>query len=136
MGIRMALRVMPSHILTIIDIKNAFNAIWRAAVIERHQSYKTLRRTVPYWRVKLGPRSPIWAEVNTLWGVDGLRQGSPSSGFAFALTIRPWVREAVRRVAANGGCTKFGIDDGYMVGPKEVIFQYLAEFVKGIREST
>ena len=34
------------------------------------------------------------------------------------------------------GCTRFGMDDGYMVGPIEVVFKVLAEFAKGIREGT
>jgi len=48
MGIRMILHVTPNNILISIDLKNAYNAIWRAAVIERHYTHKTPRRTIPY----------------------------------------------------------------------------------------
>jgi len=96
----------------------------------------TLRRTVPYWRAKLGPRAPIWAEDNTLWRDDGLQHGSPSKGLAFALTMQPWVKAADKKLAAIGGCARFGMDDGYMIGLREAIFQVLPDFANGIREST
>ena len=112
MGIRMTLHVKPYIILMSIDLRNAYNAIWREAVVERHRGHMTLKRTVPYWRAKLRPRSPIWADDITLWGDDGLHQGSPSSGSAFALTIQPWVREADKKLTAAGGCARLGMDDG------------------------
>ena len=31
-----------------------------------------------------------------------------------------------------GGCARFGMDDGYLVGPKEIIFEVLAEFAEGL----
>jgi len=33
----------------------------------------------------------------------------------------------------GGGYARFGMDDGYLVGPKKVIFDVLAEFAEGIR---
>ena len=58
-GIRMTLHVKGDHILINIDLRNAYNAMWRSAVMERHKGHKTLRRAVPYWRAKLGPWAPI-----------------------------------------------------------------------------
>jgi hypothetical protein len=84
----------------------------------------------------MGPRLPIWTENNTMWGDDGHRQGSPSSGSAFALTIQPWVKEADKKLAAVGGCARFNMDDGYMIGPRETVFRVLLEFANGIQEST
>ena len=119
MGIRMTLHMRPGHILISIDLKNAYNTMWRAAIPEIHSAHMTLRRTVPYWRAKLGPKSPTWAVDPTLWCDDGFQQGSPSSGPAFALTIQPWVRIADRRLVEVMGCAGFGMDDGYLVGPIE-----------------
>ena len=73
MGIRITMHIRPEHILVIIDIRNAYNTMRRAAILERHKVHKTLRRAVPYWRAKLEPRSSIWAEDSTLWGDDGLQ---------------------------------------------------------------
>jgi hypothetical protein len=59
MGIRMTLHVIPYNILINIDLRNAYNAIWREAVIERHIGHMTPKRTVQHWRAKLEPSSPI-----------------------------------------------------------------------------
>jgi hypothetical protein len=78
MGIRMTLHGKPDGILITIDMENAYNAIWSEAVIERDRGHRMPKCTVPYWRAKLGPRSPIWADYNTLYGHDGPQHGSPS----------------------------------------------------------
>ena len=33
-----------------------------------------------------------------------------------------------------GRCARFGMDEGYLIGPPEVVFEVLAEFATGIRE--
>jgi hypothetical protein len=104
MWIKMTLHIKPDHILVNIDIRNAYNTMRRASIMERHIGHMTLRKAVPYWRAKLGPRSPIWAEDTTMWGDDGLQQGLPTSGHAFAFTIHPFVREADMKLEAAKGC--------------------------------
>ena len=37
-------------------------------------------------------------------------------------------------MAELGGCARFGMDDGYMIGPPEVVLHVLAEFAAGIRD--
>jgi hypothetical protein len=64
--------------------------------------------------------------------VEGLVQGSPTSSSGFSYTIHDKVKEADKRLAEFGGCARFGIDDGYLIGPKEIIFEVLAEFAEGI----
>jgi len=44
------------------------------------------------------------------------------------------VREVDRKLTAAGGCARFGMDEGYVVGPREMVFRMLAEFAKGIKE--
>jgi hypothetical protein len=36
-------------------------------------------------------------------------------------------------LAEYEGCARFGMDDGYLIGPKEVIFDVLVEFAEGIQ---
>jgi hypothetical protein len=43
---------------------------------------------------------------------------------------------ADRRLAEVGGCARFGMDDGYLVVPREVIFKVLEKFANGIKEGT
>ena len=33
-------------------------------------------------------------------------------------------------------CAMFGMDDGYMVGPKELIFEVVRQFANGVKEDT
>jgi len=80
MGIKMTLHIKPDYVLIGIDIRSAYNTMRRAAILERHRGHMTMRRAVPYWRAKLGTRSPIWAEDTTMWGDDGLQHRSPTSG--------------------------------------------------------
>jgi len=65
---------------------------------------------------------------------EGLVRGSPISSSGFSFTIHNRVKEADRRLMELGGCARFGMDDGYMIGPPEVVFKVLAEFAAGIRE--
>ena len=46
------------------------------------------------------------------------------------------MKEADRKLAAVGGCARFGMDDGNMIGPRETVFRVLIDFAKGIKEST
>ena len=48
MRIMMTLHMRPDHILINIDLKNAYNSMWRAAILESHVAHMTLRKTVPY----------------------------------------------------------------------------------------
>ncbi len=64
--------------------------------------------------------------------MEGLVQGSPKSSSGFSFTIHDKVKEADRRLAEYGGCVRFGMDDGYLIGPKEIIFTVLAEFATGL----
>jgi hypothetical protein len=48
MGIRITLHLMPDHILVSIDIRNAYNTMRRADILERQRGHMTLRRAVPY----------------------------------------------------------------------------------------
>jgi hypothetical protein len=44
------------------------------------------------------------------------------------------VKEADRRLVQVGRCARFGMDDGYMIVPPEVVFEVLAEFAARIKE--
>ncbi len=54
-----------------------------------------------------------------------------ASGFSF--TIDNVMKEADAKLAALGGCARFGMNDGYLVGPPEIVFEVLAEFDRGLK---
>ncbi len=39
-------------------------------------------------------------------------------------------------MTAVGGCASFGMDDGYLVGPPEIVFEVLAEFARGLKKES
>jgi hypothetical protein len=118
-----------------IDIINAYNEINRAAVVDAHMRHTHFVRWVPFWTSKLGPTSKLWAGKDYMEHHEGLVQGSPISSSGFSFTIHNKVKEADMRMVELGGCARFGMDDGYMIGPPEVVFQVLAEFAVGIKEN-
>ena len=85
-------------------------------------------------RSKLGPTSKPWAGVYYMEHHEDLVQGSPISSSGFSFTIHDKVKEADMRLVELGGCARFGTDDGYMIGPPELVFEVLAEFAAGIQE--
>ena len=58
--------------------------------------------------------------------MEGLVKGSSTSSSGFSY-------EAYMKLAEYGGRARFGMDGGYLIGPKEVIFVVLAEFAEGIQ---
>ncbi len=120
--LRMALHLHADFIIISIDMVNAYNEIKRAAVMAAHMRHTYLRKMVPLWRAKLGPTSKFWAGKDSMEHHEGLVQGSPISSSGFSFTIDGKVKEADVRLASRGGCARFGMDDGYMVGPPEVVF--------------
>ena len=133
MGLRMVLHFRGGFILISIDIINAYNEIKRQAVVDAHMRHASFRKWVPYWTAKLGPTSTLGGGEDYMENHEGLVQGSPISSSGFSFTIHNRVKEADRQLARTGGCARFGTDDGYMIGPKEVVFNVLAEFAAGIK---
>ena len=56
----------------------------------------------------------------------------PISSSSFSFTIHDKVKETGMRLVELGGCARFGMDDGYMIGPPELVLRVLAEFKAGI----
>jgi hypothetical protein len=125
MGLEMIIGMKKDFILIIVDIANAFCEVMRASVIERHMEHNKFRGMVPYWRAKLGPTTTLWAGTYTMEYSEGLVHGSSTSSSGFSYTIHEDVKRAISRLVECGGCARFGMDDGYIFGPKEVVFEVL-----------
>jgi len=122
MGLRMVLHKRSDFIILGVDITDAYCEVMRASVIERHMQQEKMKGMVPYWRAKLGPVAKLWAGQDTMENNDGLQQRSPTSSSGFSFKIHEKVKEVDMRLVEHGGCARFGMDDGYMMGPKEVVF--------------
>ena len=64
---------------------------------------------------------------------EGLVQGSPISSSGFSFTIDGVVKNADEKLAVVGGCAILGMDDGYLVGPPEIVFEVLAKFARDLK---
>jgi hypothetical protein len=73
------LSLLGGWIVITIHLRNAFDEIWRAEILERHRSHQRLKELVAYWGAKLGPKAILWAGKNEVEGDEGLQQGMPSS---------------------------------------------------------
>jgi hypothetical protein len=78
----------------------------------------------------------MWAKDNVIYHDYGPLQGGPISSSVFSFTIHPAVVEADAKLATTRGCARFGLDDGYFVGPRDIIFTVLSRFAKRIRSKT
>ena len=121
-------------ILVSVDTSIAFCEVMRTSVIERHVGHERFREMRPYWRAKFGPTANLWAGKGCMECNEGLVQGSPTSSSGFSYTIHENAKKVDRMLVECGGCARFGMDDGYMIGPKEIVFHVLEDFAQTIRE--
>ena len=84
----------------------------------------------------MGHTALLWAGKDTMEYNEGLVHGSPTSSSGLSYTIHEDAKRADVRLVECGGCARFGMDDGYMIGLKEVVFEVLSEFAKAIEEKT
>ena len=72
-----------------------------------------------------------------LWGEsgEGTTQGDTASSPYFCVAWHPWVRELDSTLAQVGGLARFGMDDGYTVGPPNILFPALSKFAADIRDN-
>ena len=70
------------------------------------------------------------------WGEagQGLAQGDPKAGFMYCIACHEEVKSLDRDLAAAGGKAVFGNDDGYAIGPPEVVFPAIDKFASEVKE--
>lgn len=135
-SVRMTLEKNPSFICVKLDFKNAFNEISRARVVEALEEEESLRHLAQFAGILLAPVSGL-ESGGEFWGEaqEGTTQGDPLSGPFFCVSIHKEVRKADYSLQNSGGMVRCGWDDGYFLGPKEVVFQALNEFSMEVHRS-
>ena len=118
-----------------MDLKNAFNAVARAAIIESLQAEPSLKHLSWLAAVVLAPVTGL-ESLGEKWGdcEEGGTQGDPLTGFLFGVAIQPYVRELDAALTGVGGMARFGCDDGYALGPPDIVFPALERFATSLRE--
>ena len=67
-------------------------------------------------------------------GRGRLAQGYPEAGFMYCVACHEEVKGLDRDLAAAGGKVVFGNDDGYAIGPPEVVFPAIDKFASEVKE--
>ena len=145
-GIRVALEFDPTLVVVKLDLRNAYNACRRSAVLRRMRSSRALAHAVPFLHAMLCTESMliVGEEQRRLFDHEpgrrgdsstGVRQGSASSSATFCLAIHPEVVALDRELRPWGGFARFLMDDGYAVGPAHVVFPAVERFMTRVGDA-
>ena len=135
MSVRSLIELKREFVVFKLDLTNAFNENARAAVIESLESEPTLKHLAWFAATVLAPYSGLetggrkWGETG-----EGGTQGGPELSSFFCVDIQSAVRRLDERCRGAGGMAKFVMDDGYAVGPAEVILDAVRRFGEEVRE--
>ena len=127
--VRMMTEAHPHWPCVPIDFRNAHNEISRCAMVEACEAAPSLQHLALHMAASLASHHRLEASGEE-WGEaeEGHTQGDPEASGGFAVALHPAVKELHRSLAAVGGLAVFGNDDGYAIGPPEVLFRELERF--------
>ena len=128
-SVRMLSEANEDFIVIKMDIKNAFNSVSRARVLEVMEQEESLRHLVWHAAQTLAPPCTL-ESGGRRWGeaCEGTTQGDPESSDYFSIAWHPQVRELDSTLARVGGAAKAGMDDLYAVRPAEIVFPAVEKF--------
>jgi len=126
----------PDHVLLSLDARNAFNSPHRLDVVMAMLSMQACRRLATVFHATHAPKSKIRGIRRR--SERGVRQGSPLGPLAFCCAIHEDVKWAAAQMEEADGACFFYMDDGYLLGPVEVVSRVARELkarleVKGIQ---
>ena len=118
-----------------LDMKNAHNEASRAAILKALGKDPSLHHLVWHTATVLTPCTKLESH-GKIWGEagEGLTQGDPEASAWFCIGWQDEVEEQDAVVSMVGGTARFGNDDGYVLGPREIVFPALLEFARRVRE--
>ena len=138
-GARLLLEWHPDWVILKLDLRNAYNEVKRARVLERLAATERLRDLVPLFHATHKHNSRVVLAAPGLPTADftsaeGVQQGDGLSSGNFCVAIHPEVCELDAALAPVGGCAKFDMDDGYAIGPAELVFPAVHQFAAAIED--
>ena len=115
-------------------MRNAYNEIKRAKVLQRLNAQPHLQALVPvYWATYETESDIYWPrqrglERSDFPSAEGMQQGDPFASAGFCVGIHPEVLDLDGELQVVGGFAKFDMDDGYAVGPADHVFPAVTRF--------
>jgi hypothetical protein len=122
-------------VLIKLDLKNAYNAAERAAILKAIQANPATRKWAPYFHQSLSIKAKMLG-LGATEAENGLFQGGPESTFAFTTVIQDDVVNLNKAVQKAGGVALFMADDGYVAGPLKESFDAVLKFKKDLYKRT
>ena len=116
----------PDHVLLKLDFTNAFNTVWRSAILKACRENEKWRHLYRFFWATLSPMAlTMGIRVRSR---EGVQQGDPSGPAGFCMALHPcaaWAHQELRKV---GGMALFDMDDGYLMGPLTDVMRVTAQF--------
>ena len=134
--VRMTLEANPDFICVALDMCNAHNEVSRKSVVKGLERQTSLRHMAQHVATCLCPSHRL-ESGGEAWGVaeEGLTQGDPEAGFSYCVACHEEVKELDQKLAESGGKAVFGNDDGYALGPAEIVFDAVARFQNYVKRN-
>ena len=133
--IKAMLEANPEFVVAKLDIKNFFNEMDRATMLDVVGRVPALRSIVPALYAELATDSPIhlgevgWADFDSQ---EGGQQGQPVMPAVAGLYLRRHLKDVSAVVAPAGGMAAGQMDDCYIVGPADEVHRAIGVFKRGI----
>ena len=134
-GIRMLLEYRQDFVCVKLDCRNAFNCCSRARLLKVYSDEPSISHLACNAAINLAfntvleDRGSKWGE-----GAEGFSQGGPKSSPEFCVSWHEYVKFLDAAVSPGGGMARFIMDDGYCVGPAELVFAAILRFETDIKE--
>ena len=134
-SVRMLLEQRRDFCAVKLDIRNAHNEVSRSSIIEALDKNSSLRHLAYHVATCLAAPTSLEAG-GVIWGEtgEGHSQGDPEASGCFCVAWHQEVIDLDRKISAAGGMARFGNDDGYAIGPAEVLFPAIADFAREVKE--
>lgn len=132
------LEANPSWVIVKINVKNAYNEMKRAKVLQCQNENHHLRPIVPLIWATYRPRADIALATPGLpfadsFSEEGMQQGDGCAIAGLCLSIHQEVRQLDAELSEASGAARFDMDEGYAVGPRDVVIS-LERFRLAVRE--
>ena len=115
-----------THVLLKLDFTNAFNSVWRKAVLKACLENPEWRHLYRFFWCTLSPKSIIFGIDNL--SEEGMQQGDPAGPVGYCMSSHSdfvWARDQLKAV---GGTAVMDMDDGYFLGPIEDLMRVVKVF--------